>query len=228
MVIVGLDISLNSPGIVKANLDANLEIFNINWIGFTTVKKDKKKCSNLIFNDIDAHKNYINRSIFMRNHIMDFLCYNKTEHIHYAAFEDYPYGGASGHVFHIGGFTEIMKLNLYESGTALRWYDIVQIKKIATTRGNADKLSMYDAYLKIPVEQRIDITDLPPVTNAKGKSPTSDIIDAFYLMKLLQIELKLRRGLIQLKDMTEDMIWIFNRVTQTSKENILTREFVQL
>jgi hypothetical protein len=98
---------------------------------------------------------------------------------------------------------------------------------MATGRGNADKLAMYDAFMQIPVEQRIDISTLPVVETSKGKSPTSDIIDAFYITKLLQTELKLRRGLLSLKDMSEDINWIFNRVTKTSDENILTREFIK-
>lgn len=228
MIITGLDISLTSPGVVKAELDINLDIKKISWLGFTTVKKDYKKCPELLmYNKFD---NYFERTVWIRNAILNFLFKDEfgcPQQVNYATFEDYPYAGVSGQIFHIGGFTEIIKLALYEREVALRWYDIVQVKKLATTRGNADKLSMYDAYMKIPVEERIDISKLPKVETAKGKSPTSDIIDAYYLTKLLQIELKLRKGLIRLQDMTEDMIWIFNRVTQTAKENILTREFIK-
>lgn len=225
MIIAGLDISLTSPGVVKFILDdTTLDITCKTWIGFTSVKKDYDKCKgNLLF--YKKFPNYFERSIWIRDSIMDFLF--ASGHVDYAAVEDYPYGGASGQVFHIGGFTEIIKLQLYQKNISQRLYDITLIKKMATGRGNADKLAMYDAFMKIPVEERIDISKLPIVETSKGKSPTSDIIDAFYITKLLQTELKLRRGLLSLKDMSEDINWIFNRVTKTADENILTREFIK-
>ena len=226
MIIAGLDISLTSPGIVRAILnDDTLDITSKTWIGFTTVMKDYKKCiGNLLF--YKKFSNYFERSMWMRDTMMDFLF--AAGSVDYAAIEDYPYaGGVTGRIFHIAGFTEILKLTLYQRNIALRWYDITLIKKLATDRGNADKLAMYDAFVALPLENRIDISMLPPVQNPKGKSPTSDVIDAFYIMKLLQTELKLRRGLLSLKNMSESMNWIFNRVTKTADENILTREFIK-
>ena len=228
MIIAGLDVSLTSPGIVKARLDdTTLDIIELDWCGFTTVIKDKKKCPSLFL--YKKFNNYFERSIWMQDCIQSFLfnwdgIYKVPDYI---AIEDYPYGGASGQVFHIGGFTEIVKLGLYQKGIALRLYDITLIKKLATFRGNADKLAMYDEFMNIPLEHRIDISTLPPVEKPHGKSPTSDIIDAYYIMKLLHTELKLRRGLLSLRDMSENMNWIFNRVTKTSDENILTRDFIK-
>lgn len=227
MIIAGLDISLTSPGIVRAVLnDKTLDIEFMTWRAFTTVAKDFKKCPDRL-EFYKKFPNYFERSLWMLKRINQYLYDNGQRAVDYAAVEDYPYGGASGQVFHIGGFTEIVKLSLYEAQVSLRWYDITLIKKMATGRGNADKLAMYDAFIKIPVEERIDISRLPVVETTKGKTPTSDIIDAFYIMKLLQTELKLRRGLLSLKDMSEDMNWIFNRVTKTSDENILTRDFIR-
>lgn len=227
MIIAGLDISLTSPSVIRAVLnDKTLNIEYMTYLAFTTVAKDFKKCPvNLEF--YKKFPNYFERSIWMRQRINRYLYDNGQGTVDYAAVEDYPYVGASGRIFHIGGFTEMIKLSLYEAQVALRWYDITLIKKMATGRGNADKLAMYDAFIKIPVEERIDISKLPVVETSKGKSPTSDIIDAFYIMKLLQTELKLRRGLLSLRDMSEDMNWIFNRVTKTADENILTREFIK-
>lgn len=226
MIIAGLDVSLTSPGVVKAVLDdSTLDIVDMTWLGFTTVAKDHKNSKGSL-KFYKKFPNYFERSIYIRDSILYFL-FGKSCFVDYAAFEDYPYGGVSGQVFHIGGFTEIIKLELYQLGASLRLYDITLIKKLATFRGNADKLAMYDEFINIPVEHRIDISDLPKVETSKGKSPTSDIIDAYYIMKLLQTELKLRRGLLSLRDMSENMNWIFNRVTKTSDENILTREFIK-
>ena len=226
MIIVGVDVSLQSSGLVKADLDDDLEIRQMAWLGFTTVKdvyKDNKE--NLHF--YKQFPVYLDRSIWMRDTIINNL-YNEFElPPMYIAIEDYAYQETSGRTFHIGGFTEILKLEIYLRHAKIRLYDITLIKKFATTRGTADKIAMYDAYMKIPLKERIDISTLPIVDNAKGKSPTSDIIDAYYIMKMLQLELKLRRGIVTLRELTEDQIWVFNRITKTSKENILTRDFLE-
>lgn len=225
MIIAGLDISLTSPGVVRAVLDNNFEIEHLSWMGFCDVLKTKNACKDNLhyYKKFDC---YIDRTIFIRDKILSFLYPCPENNVEYVAVEDYAFAG-TGAVFHIGGFTEIMKTSMYERDTALRLYDIALIKKFATGKGNGDKLSMYDAYMKIPADEKIDISRLPTVEYTKGKSPTSDLIDAFYIMKMLQLELKIRNGVLSMRDLTEDQIWIFNRVTQTSKENILTREFIK-
>lgn len=226
MIIVGVDVSLQSSGMVKADLGNDLDIRMISWLGFTTVKKlYNVNKENLLF--YKPFSVYLDRSIWMRDKILNNL-YNEFDHPPtHVAIEDYAYNDVTGMTFHIGGFTEILKLEIYLRRAKIRLYDITLIKKFATTRGNADKISMYDAFMKIPLKDRIDISTLPPVSNPKGTSPTSDIIDAYFIMKLLQLELKLRRGIITLRELTEDQIWVFNRVTKTSKENILTRDFLE-
>jgi hypothetical protein len=227
MIIAGLDVSLTSPGIVKARLDdTTLDIIELDWCGFTTVIKDKKKCPSLFL--YKKFNNYFERSIWMLDHILSFMfnwggIYKVAD---YVAIEDYAFS-STGKSFHIGGFTEMVKMEIYKKEISMRLYDITLIKKLATWRGNADKLAMYDEFMNIPLEHRIDISKLPPVTKPHGKSPTSDIIDAYYIMSLLHTELKLRRGLLSLRDMSENMNWIFNRVTKTSDENILTRDFIK-
>jgi hypothetical protein len=219
MIIAGMDISLTSSGIVRAELDDNLEVKTLSWFGFTNVAKVYKACEDNLFFYKDF-PNYIERTIWMRNIILKELF-----PVEYVAVEDYSFA-SSGLTFNIGGFSEILKTAIYEASSYLRWYDIALIKKFATEKGNSDKLRMYDEYMKIPLNQKIDISKLPPVESGKGKSPTSDIIDAYYIVKMLQMELQLRRGIKVMRDLTEDQIWVFNRVTQTSKENIITREFL--
>ena len=58
-------------------------------------------------------------------------------------------------------------------------------------------------------------------------SPKEDIVDANYICLLLQMELKLRKGIIQLKDLTEKQIQIFNRTTKAQKTNLLAIDFIE-
>ena len=59
------------------------------------------------------------------------------------------------------------------------------------------------------------------------KSPRNDIQDAWYIAKLLQLEIKLRSGLIMLHDLPEHEIVVFNRCTKKYPVNLLARDFLQ-
>lgn len=104
-------------------------------------------------------------------------------------------------------------------------YDIPSIKLFATGKGLADKISMYQAYLKTS-NKKFDISSLPIVDNGKGVGPTSDVIDAFWICELLRKELRLRKGIDALNTQTENVIHIFNRTTQHCPENILSSQFI--
>lgn len=60
----------------------------------------------------------------------------------------------------------------------------------------------------------------------KGKSPTSDLIDAFWICELLRKELRLRKGVEVLLGQNEKVIQIFNRTTDKCPENILSSRFI--
>jgi len=213
MKILGLDASINSTGIVCATLDDNeLMITGINYCGFTSVKRNRS--ANVIL--YGKFKSDMAKYLWMRNKIFEI-----TGPVDYVAFEDYAYGG-SGLVLNIAEYTALLKEIYYLNGSKIRLYDIKGIKKFATGDGNADKIRMNDEFNKWNFNSNMDISKLPDY-----KSPKLDIIDAYYIMRLLQTELQLRRGLIQLRNMAENRIWAFNRVTKHAKENVLTREFIE-
>jgi hypothetical protein len=87
--------------------------------------------------------------------------------------------------------------------------------------GTAKKEDMIDAYDKVRKN--------PLGLNFSNRfgSPKEDIVDAFFITELLQMELKLRKGLIQLKDLTEKQIQIFNRTTKGNPTNILATDFYE-
>jgi len=58
------------------------------------------------------------------------------------------------------------------------------------------------------------------------KSPKADVIDAYYILKMLQLELKLRKAKISLSDLPEYIIKVFNRVTKSRPINILATPFL--
>jgi len=199
MIIVGLDISLTSTGMVKIATDPS---YNgaFTFGGFTSVKKIASIYPDKIsFYHKDQFRNYFDRTNWMLEKIKMF-CLNAD----YVAIEDYAFDGI-GMSFHIGEFTGQIKQWLYNSGKHIRFYDITSVKKFATGSGNAKKPDIAKAfvekYLNTPGGDKFSL--LPD-----GRSPKEDITDAFFICKLLERELQIRSGD---KNLSEIDKWIFAR-----------------
>jgi len=219
MKIVGLDLSINGSGCVMNQLDSNLDIIETNYMSFTQVKKNET--DKIHYFKKKQFKNSFEQTAWMLTKFFDFF-----DGCEYASVEDYAYG-AKGRVFSIGEFVGEVKRFIYwgwddnNQGMKLRLVDPCSIKMWATGRGNATKEDMVDVYDKVRKDP-LKLDFLP-----RFKSPKDDIVDAFFIAELLQMELKLRRGLIQLKDLTEKQIQIFNRTTKSQKENLLSTDFYE-
>ena len=217
MYIVGIDYSKNAPGIVKLHLDDQLNDTNIDWLGFTQTKKNSN--DHVLFHHKKQFNNDYDKCIWIRERIKNFFL-DDNEPPKYVAFEGYSYN-STGKVFDIAEGTMCTKLMIYENNIPIRIYDPNSIKKFATGNGNSGKVEMID-YFKKYIGLKPNIDKLPDY-----KSPTEDIIDSFWCVKLLQLELKLRYGLVQLNDLHLKQIEIFNRVTKSNPENILVQSFLQ-
>lgn len=222
MKIVGLDISITSTGLVIFELDGDLNVVKKDFRGFVT-KKYQDKDDRLLYYKNDNFENYIERTKALQEFIFPLL-----EGADYASIEDYAFAG-KGKTFHIGEFTGRIKERLYDVGASMRLTDPVSLKMFATGNGSADKVMMQQELENHPEWEEDGFPEL--LENSKvfpmgNKSPTADICDAWWLAKLLQLELKLRRGMVNLQDYPEHVIKTFNRVTKSFPENILVREFL--
>lgn len=220
MIIAGLDLSPKSPGCFKYTLDKDMNPIDFDYIGFTDVKKNEQEKIHF-YHKSKTFNHYIEREDWMLEKIMKFC-----EDVEYISIEDYAFA-ASGRVFHIAEFTGLIKYNLFKAGKSVRLYDPASIKIFATTRGNCDKISMAQAYVKETL-LGFDYDSLPKVKKSSGNSPTSDLIDAYYACNLLRTEMTLREGLTSVKDYSKDIIRIFNRVTTSNPTNILDTEFISI
>lgn len=217
MNICGLDLSMNSSGLVKLTLDENLNIIDKDYMGFTQVKKHESDRIHYFKKETFKHRYSLTN--WMLEHMKSF--YGDCD---YFAIEDYAFG-ANGVVFDIAEFAGSIKKDIFDSGKNIRLYDPNSIKKFATGKGNSDKLSMYRSYEEYSGDKLV-ISSLPEPTTGKGISPTSDIVDAFWISQLLLTELRLRRGLIRTNDLDEAKVSIFNRVTKSQPQNILDTDFI--
>jgi Holliday junction resolvasome RuvABC endonuclease subunit len=222
MIISGIDASINSSGITKFTLDDKLEIINKEFLAFTSVKKKLRKYDNGIV--YFYHKNqfkeqYIEKHIWMEGKIIDFI-----KDSDFVSIEDYAMGSTKGQVFNIAEFTGCLKRKIFNIGVPLRKYDINSIKMFVTKKGNSDKSLLLAFYNKIKDEDKFLF---PKDILEDAKSYANDIIDSYYIAKLLQLELKLRYGLVRLQDLELKEIEIFNRVTKGNPVNILARSFIE-
>jgi Holliday junction resolvasome RuvABC endonuclease subunit len=85
-------------------------------------------------------------------------------------------------VFHIAENTGVLKYKLWEEAYPVEIYAPTEVKKFATGKGNADKKSMYLSFRK---ETGIDINQLVSSDKNTISSPVTDIVDAYFICKLL-------------------------------------------
>ena len=217
MRIAGIDYSKNCPAVVKFELDDNLDIVEKDYISFTTVKKTAALDSKLIFHHKKEFKDDFIKAETHRDDIRNFL--GVTHTYDYIAFEHYALN-AKGKVFDIAESTACIKFYLYDRGIKLRFYDPLSIKMFWAEKGNVDKKKMQDIH-----DEHVDGFDLAHLP--QYNNPREDICDAFWVAKMLQMELKVRQGILHTRTFPEHQVKVFNRCTKAYPENILVREFTQ-
>ena len=207
MKIVGIDYSMNSPGIIRFELDKDFEITKTDYLGFTQVKKNAHPPELIHFKKKDFPNN-IAQYIWINSKILAFI-FSGEYYPDYIAIEGYAMG-AKGRVFDIAEATGDIKRSIYENGIPMRIHDPNSVKMFATTKGNADKDKMKEYYDgDVPVENL-----------------NEDLIDAYHVARLLQLELKLRKGILHTRELPEHQVKVVNRCTKAYPENILVRDFL--
>jgi len=224
MIISSIDASITSSGITKFYLNDKLEITNKKYLGFTTVKKNVKKNDEgeIIYYNLGSKtkpsqfKNDIERFMWFEEKIINFV-----QDSNYIGLEGYAFA-AKGKVFNIGEFTGNLKKTIYLKGIPLRIYDPNTIKMFATNNGNCDKSLMLTYFLKEPEHLRFEFPK-----DLIEKAPYEDIIDSYWVNRLLLQELRLRKGFDLLHEMKhEKKIEAFNRITKAHPVNILSQDFI--
>jgi hypothetical protein len=83
--------------------------------------------------------------------------------------------------------TGLLKYFLHENAMSYTRYSISSIKKFSTSKGNATKDLMYDAWLK---DNSVDLNEaFGRKPDASPRSPVSDMVDAYYIANLHRIEM---------------------------------------
>jgi Holliday junction resolvasome RuvABC endonuclease subunit len=224
MIICGIDASTNSTGVVKLTLDDDLNIVEKDYLGF--VQTEKYKTEKIRFHHKEnAFKNLPEKWNFMTSNIISFI-----SAADYIAQESYSYASKGAAIFEIAEMSGILKQKIWDFGIKHRLYEPTTIKMFATDNGHANKIEMYSVYMDL--KNSFDLSQFPVPVKKDGVSPTSDIVDAHWIALLLLLELKIRRGIIQVKDLpTKKQRSIFLKPKKIKKKkelvSLLESPFIQ-
>lgn len=176
MIVVGIDYSLTSPAVCVARD----KTFSNSFFYFLNDRKSViGKCHNILG---EAHEEYLTdqeRYENIASWVLSILAnFDKKDVV--ILIEDYSFG-SKGKVFHIAENCGMLKYMLYKAGYKFFTVPPTVVKKSATGKGNATKEKMYEAFVK---DTFVDLHSIISPTTKLG-SPTTDIVDAWYIAKYM-------------------------------------------
>lgn len=231
--IIGLDLSVNHAGIVVLK-DNAIDSYFIN---------PKKKYSNLNVSstfialpqrqkDVDIDNYAEVRKLFIGNVISNLIEQELTTQDNiYISLEDYAYGSHSAAMTSLAEMIGHIKAIIFNYQNAhIRLHDPNSVKKFATGNGIASKRLMVTSAKENGFDISEELIDVLKKKTRTGEmefdGPATDLADAFWLAKMLQLELALRAGTILLEDLLQHKRDLFLRVTKKNPINILARPFI--
>ena len=181
MIIAGIDYSLTGPAICVFSGEGKFAFSKCTFYFLTDTKKyAKTHLTNIIgetFLDWDCD---IERYETIADWAIEVLLGCSA-----IALEGYAYG-AKGKVFHIAENTGVLKYKIYQKGIPVTILTPSEVKKFATGKGNSDKEGMHDAFA---LENNMRLKELITPDKKDVSSPVSDIVDCYYICKMLNSKL---------------------------------------
>ena len=183
MSIAGIDYSLRSPAICifMGNSRAEFKFSNCLFSFLTDIKKYARPFGKNIRGDLFWS---YNQDAERYDSISEWAV-EQVVGCNQVALEGYAYN-AKGRVFHIAENTGILKYKMFQKSIPLDIVEPTKVKKFATGKGNASKADMYSAFTQ---ETMIDLMQVVTPDKSEVDNPVSDIVDAYYICKLLHTNL---------------------------------------
>jgi len=134
--------------------------------------------------------------------------------------EHYAYGAQSGSVYEIGEMGGLFREVCYARLFGIRQTDPMSLK-LFVGNGNYDKTQMIEA---ARTDKDCKLAAPPFLPN--DCTEWGDIVDAWWLARMLKCECDVRAGKVLLSDLPENIIRVFNRVTKRLPVNLLARDLI--
>jgi len=201
MNIFGIDCSTSSPAVCCLMLDDNFDVIDVKALCFTKLPKKYRifvQDKNIRYIEIpdSVYTNYYARVRFLTKEIYSFYKRYKPQ---YFAVEDYAVS-RQGRLTSLAEICGLIKWGLLDSGSILRVYEIITIKKFFTKnigynhgkKIGIDKNVMLEAWNKME-KRPFNLNTLPALT--VSGNPKDDIVDSYAIAEMLRQELKYANGL---------------------------------
>lgn len=235
MKIYGLDLSLDHAGVVSINKEGLVT----NYLYTTTSKKmasvDSKHSYLLSKKAKDESKDIfrLRRMAEIAVALLNFddgFFYKVTPST-YTSIEGYAYSSQTTSICQIAELTGFLKHMIFEGGGNIRIHDPLTVKLFAVNTGKCLKKDIvekaresFDIPEDLIKKKKIKKKGFEPIEEYDG--PATDLADAYFLARMVQIELELRKGKITLGELSDNKRRIFLRVTKAYPVNILDRPFI--
>ena len=228
MRIHGWDLSLNHLGIIEiedGEVTRVMYVTSLKGSADLAKKYDEARALRLSFpKDMDADVMAMHRLQLNRRFLALAL---KARRPHLVGIEDYAMSRAQG-AHQMGELGGLARTLLWEAGIPFRAYDPGSVKMFATGFGDADKHVMREGVLE---KWGMDFSkyDAPPSAKTGKQTTTTseDLVDAYAVARLVEMEHKLRTGEVALTSLKGKELQVFNRTTKRRPVNILGREWIR-
>jgi Holliday junction resolvasome RuvABC endonuclease subunit len=143
----------------------------------------------------------------------------------YLGIEDYALdaGRNAQHTGEVGGTARMLA---WVKGIKFRLHDPMSVKMFGAHHGHADKKMIEESVLRRWGEKFDQYNVAPSKKGKENRQTSEDICDAFIIAQMVWTELQLRRGVMQLSEMHEQEIRVFNRITKFMPMNLLDRDWI--
>lgn len=175
MIVAGIDYSLTSPAICIGEKGADFKDCLV--FGFSPTKKLIGTYDNITLQEYPKWDVKPERYEALSEWTIEIL---KRENVELVYLEGYSYGSKGRSVVDLGENGGLLRWKLWKNEFQLIEVAPSELKKKATGKGTAPKEDMYEAFLKNGGE---DIILEFQKDRGKIGNPTSDIVDAYFLMK---------------------------------------------
>lgn len=251
MNVVGLDLSINGPGLCALKTGSFEQYGYVTTIGKYWFPEDthghlfssrRPKTKKHPVEDKDCFA--ARRRSFISKKVIAFIKASWCPDL-IVVMENYAYGSKSTGQYELGEISGIIRDYLWEEEIPLRLVDPVTVKQWATGNAFAKKIHMRygaerDGFI-LPAKyfnpkgekfkQKIVVED----TNGEEhqfthdlKGPGTDIIDAYHLARMGWFEYMVRCGHIPLNDLKPRPKHCLTKTTKTQPQGILHRAYVQI
>ena len=218
----GWDISLNHGAVVQLR-DGKLDNF---WY-YTDVAGSANRPGGAgsrvpVNNKVDRHTKAMERLVWIRDWLESVVNESQPE---FVGVEDYALRAEQG-AHQLGEVGGVARIILWNSGVHFRLHDPISVKMFATHDGTSQKDSIETA---VAERWGWDFSAYNPPPSPKGnpsRRTSEDLSDAFVIAQLVWTEVQLRHGDIMLNSLHPKEVQVFNRVTKTYPESLLSREWI--